>query len=206
MNHAFSNLIRPWIAAAFFVGPVLLLISGVFAAIEPQDTTWQGVFGQFGAYCFVLSNLTLAWLVGRERPRLGLVCALLGWIGGAAMVQAFSGYFALGIAGAAAGFDPRATMVAMTEVPSPALMAGGMVGLTVPLSQVVLGVSLYVSGAVGRPSAALIAIGGLVFVGSQAVLNNTGEWISPLFFLAGMAPVGRGLWTGSIPWTVKGDL
>ncbi|TNE88460.1 MAG: hypothetical protein EP330_13890 [Deltaproteobacteria bacterium] len=201
----FANLLRPWIAASFVAGPGLLLVSGVLAALAPHDTTWQGVFGQYAGYCFVISNLTSAWLVGRERPRLGLVCALLGWTGGSAMVQAFSGYFALGIAGTAAGFDARATMVAMTETPSLALMAGGMVGLSVPLSQVVLGCSLWASGAVGRASAALIVAGGLVFVGSQAVLNNTGEWISPLLFLGGMAPIGRALWTGAIPWPRQGE-
>ena len=196
-SNVFDKL-RPLVGALFLAGPALLIVSGVIAAVEPTDTSWQGVFGQFGAYCLVPTNLTLAWLIAQRRPNLGAVCGVVGWLGSAAAVQAFSGYFAIGLAGAHVGFDARATLAAMAEAPSVAMMVGGLVGLLVPTSMILLGIGLLVSGAASRVSGAFVACAGVVFVSAQALMNNTGEWISPALLLIGMAPIAWRFLTGTV--------
>ena len=189
----------PWIGACFVVGPLLLLTSGVLAALHPSDTSWQGITGQFAGYCFIVTSLTIARLVARHRAGLGRVCTVVGLVGAAAMVQAFASYAAAGLLGRHLGFDSREALTTMSAAPSTAQLVGGLVGLTVPLSQVLLGASLLRTGAASTFSGVCITLGGVAFVAAQAILNRTGEWISPLLLLLGMVPIGARIWRSDAP-------
>lgn len=190
----YRRRIRPLVALAFVGAPLLLLASGTLAAVSGGDTTWQGVLGQFGGYLLVPVYLTLASMVGELRPRLGVAAAIVGLVGSAATIQAFAGYFAAGLLATFVGFDARDALAGMSAQPTPAQMAGGMVGLTVPLSMIFLGACGWITGVVSRLSAGCLILAGAVFMGSQAVLNNTGEWISPAILLVGLAPVASDVW------------
>ena len=130
----FSKKIKPVLAVCFIGAPILLLISSLFEGIVEDNLFKQGVFGQYGGILLTGVNLTIAIIIGKRKPKLGLFSLIVGMIGGIASAAGYMVMYSFDIASSIQDFNSRELMIQLTESPDPKMFIGGIIGLFVPIS------------------------------------------------------------------------
>lgn len=185
----YTERLQPWITLSFFAGPILFFVAALFGDVVADSMAWQGIFGQYAGMFLIPVNLTLAYMIGQERPRLGVASAIVGLIGASMIVNAYGSYLTTSQLALLQGFDPRVTIEEVAYLFTTEMLLGGLIGLMVPISYMVLGAGLWLTKVTSRVSAVLIFLAGITFFLGQGVFTLS-VIISPLFLLLGLLPIG----------------
>jgi hypothetical protein len=184
----FAKKIKPILAVCFMGTPILLLISSLFEGIVEDDLFKQGVFGQYGGILLTGVNLTLAFIIGKRKPKLGLFSLIVGTIGGIASASGYMVMYSYDIASTIKSFDARELMIQLTESPDPKMFIGGIIGLFVPISFILNGMGLIVSKVEPKASAIFLILAGIGFFIGQGVFAIS-VIISPICMALGLIPI-----------------
>ena len=184
----FVKKIKPILAVCFIGAPILLLISSLFEGIVEDDLFKQGLFGQYGGILLTGVNLTLALIIGKRKPKLGLFSLVVGTIGGIASASGYMVMYSYDIASTIKSFDARELMIQLTESPDPKMFIGGIIGLFVPISFILNGIGLIVSKAEPKISAIFLILAGIGFYIGQGVFAIS-VIISPICMTLGFIPI-----------------
>lgn len=184
----FVKKIKPLLAICFIGAPILLLISSLFEGIVEDDLFKQGVFGQYGGILLTGVNLTLAFIIGKKNPRLGLFSLIAGTIGGIASASGYMVMYSYDIASTITSYDARALMIQLTESPEPKMFIGGIIGLFVPISFILNGIGLMVTRVEPKISSFCLILAGIgFFIGQGAFAISV--VISPIFMACSLIPI-----------------
>ena len=191
---AFEERIKWLIGVAMIGGPLLLVVYSLFYMTD--EMVPAGVLGFYGGVLLLPSFLWLACLVGKRYSRFGVVCAILGLLGGAILI--------MGTVERATremlereGVSETALDAVYVDVPWQLALVF-INGLFFPLSWVLVGIGLYRGRIVERWQAVLLIAGGLSFViGQGAGVATDGAQVGAMVvLLLGLAPMGWRLVTG----------
>lgn len=184
----FLKKIKPVLAVCFIGAPILLLISSLFEGIVEDNLFKQGVFGQYGGILLTGVNLTLAFIIGKRKPKLGLFSLIVGTIGGVASAAGYMVMYSFDIASSIQDFNSRELMIQLTESPDPKMFIGGIIGLFVPISFILNGVGLFVSKIQPKASPIFLILAGIGFFIGQGVFAVS-VIISPIFMALALIPI-----------------
>ena len=184
----FSKKIKPVLAVCFIGAPILLLISSLFEGIVEDNLFNQGVFGQYGGILLTGVNLTLAFIIGKRKPKLGLFSLIVGMIGGIASAAGYMVMYSFDIASSIQDFNSRELMIQLTESPDPKMFIGGIIGLFVPISFILNGVGLLVSKVQPKASPIFLILAGIGFFIGQGIFAVS-VIISPIFMAFALIPI-----------------
>ena len=184
----FSKKIKPVLAVCFIGAPILLLISSLFEGIVEDNLFKQGVFGQYGGILLTGVNLTLAIIIGKRKPKLGLFSLIVGMIGGIASAAGYMVMYSFDIASSIQDFNSRELMIQLTESPDPKMFIGGIIGLFVPISFILNGVGLLVSKVQPKASPIFLILAGIGFFIGQGIFAVS-VIISPIFMAFALIPI-----------------
>jgi len=184
----FLKKIKPVLAVCFIGAPILLLISSLFEGIVEDNLFKQGVFGQYGGILLTGVNLTLAFIIGKRKPKLGLFSLIVGTIGGIASAAGYMVMYSFDIASSIQDFNSRELMIQLTESPDPKMFIGGIIGLFVPISFILNGVGLFVSKVQPKESPIFLILAGIGFFTGQGVFAVS-VIISPIFMALALIPI-----------------
>lgn len=180
----FAKKIIPILAVCFLGAPILLLTSSLFEGIVEDDLFKQGVIGQYGGILLTGANLTLAFIIGKRKPKLGIASLVVGTIGGIACASGYMVMYSYEIASTIKSFDARELMIQLTESPEPKMFVGGIIGLFVPVSFILNGIGLLASKVEPKSSAIFLILAGIGFFIGQGVFAIS-VIISPIFMALG---------------------
>ena len=184
----FAKKIKPILAVCFIGAPILLLISSLFEGIVEDNLFKQGVFGQYGGILLTGVNLTLAIIIGKRKPKLGLFSLIVGMIGGIASAAGYMVMYSFDIASSIQDFNSRELMIQLTESPDPKMFIGGIIGLFVPISFILNGVGLLVSKVQPKASPIFLILAGIGFFIGQGIFAVS-VIISPIFMAFALIPI-----------------
>ncbi|MGH3449399.1 MAG: hypothetical protein ACRDQW_01480 [Haloechinothrix sp.] len=177
---------------ATILAPVLLLASTLAFIAEDgiNDGVGGGTVGVWSTFAFVIAFAGVYRMIEPRLPRVGpifMALTLIGFTAGTAFnVQAM--YYG------AYGTDLLADLSEgrLPDAPAVGVFAFVPWGLLVPATLVATGILLWVSRTVPKWSAALLILGGVLFVASRPERINALAIVADLVLVAAMAPIG---WT-----------
>lgn len=178
---------------AAILAPVLLLASTLAFIAEDgiNDGVLGGTFGVWSTFAFVIAFAGVYRRIEPRLPRIGpifMALTLVGFTAGTAFnVQAM--YYG------AYGTDLLADLSEGRLPGEPAVGVFAFLpwGLLVPVSLVATGILLWVSRAVPKWSAALLILGGVLFVASRPERIDVLAIIADVVLVAAMVPIGWAL-------------
>ncbi|HVG43519.1 MAG TPA: hypothetical protein VM890_02280 [Longimicrobium sp.] len=180
-------------AAALVLAPLLLAVADTMQLIPGFEFEFTVVMW-ISFVLFVPAVLAVAELARGGAPRLALLggaAALVGTVAGASMQVLFRTRAVL--ESAALDAATRDAAVGALEKSGPLALSTLVPGILFPLGLLTLGFALYRSRAVPAWSAALVALGGVLFPIGHAVGLAPALIGGDLVLLAGLAPIGAGL-------------
>jgi uncharacterized membrane protein YgdD (TMEM256/DUF423 family) len=196
MNTTPPTVLEPFASrvhgAAAVAAPLLLLASTVaFATVGGgiNDGVLGGTIGVWSCFAFVIALVGICRLLEPAAPRAAALLTVLAVIG-----------FSAGVA-----FNLQAVHLALfgeevLETPLEGADAVSILallpwGLFAPLSLVLIGIALWRTRAVARWSAALLALGGVLFVLSRPERIEAFAVVADLVLVLALAPIGRRMMT-----------
>jgi hypothetical protein len=182
-----ASSLRKNLAGLSLVAAPLLLIAGDSLNGMPAFFTPRYILVKAGLGLFVGAALALMHLLRGRADRAGLVCGgmtIFGAVSGAALVTMAFTAWQLDANGMSPAVEAsfRSSFIAAVWYPFP--------GILFPLGLVTLGITLFVTRAIPRAAAVMIALGGLFFPLGRIPDRQVFELISGGLLLAGMGPVG----------------
>jgi uncharacterized membrane protein YgdD (TMEM256/DUF423 family) len=187
---------------AAILAPLLLLASTIAFITDGEGLNvgvLGGVVGVWSAFAFVIAFVGILRMLEPRAPRAAAIMTVLAMTG-----------FASGVAfDVNAIFDEIVGPVELAAALDAAIDAGGTAGLSIlaflpwgffgPVSMMVIGILLWRTRVTARWSAALLAVGGVLFVASRPERINLLALIADSVLVLALVPIGWSMLTGNDP-------
>ena len=191
----YETLEQKLLGLAFILAPLSMVIGtaafaiGIGVTPSGQSSWVMSVFNSWGYLLMIPVVLTLARILGRRAPILGLICAILGMGWGMSIVPASAGSLQTGVDASDFSGNIHTIMDA-----SEGIMFFLLPSFLSVNGFILLGIGLLWKGGIPRWAAALLIVGTVLFIVGISLDPETEMWQASLpgyiSYLIALAPLG----------------